>query len=81
MASTSAFPGLFQKEKAGLELIAEYDVIKTPLVIDCFEQDDTQILLLEWVEPGERTEVFLENLWRTVSITSQLQRNPFWFRR
>ena len=56
--SVSKFPQLFQKEKAGLELIARQGIVKTPTVIDCFEQEDTQILLLEWVQSGERTEVF-----------------------
>lgn len=59
--SASRFPQLFEKEKAGLELIANQNVIQTPQVIDCFEDNDTQILLLEWIEPGERTEAF----WKT----------------
>ena len=33
-------------------------MIKTPVVIDCFEAEDKQVLLLEWVQEGERTESF-----------------------
>jgi protein-ribulosamine 3-kinase len=56
--SASKFPHLFQKEKAGLELIAKQAVIKTPAVIECFENEGKQFLLLEWIEAGERTEKF-----------------------
>lgn len=56
--SANKFPHLFQKEKAGLALIAKQSLIKTPTVIDCFEGNDTQILLLEWIQSGNRTETF-----------------------
>ena len=59
--SVSKFPQLFQTECLGLELIGRQGLIKTPAVIDCFEQDDTQVLLLEWIQPGKRTEAF----WKT----------------
>src|SRR5947209_6734409 len=59
--SSSTFPQLFQKEKEGLETIAKTGVIKTPLSLDCFEEGDKQILLLEWIHSGERTETF----WKT----------------
>lgn len=39
--AASRFPQLFQKEKAGLALIAKQGIIKTPAVMDCFEQEDT----------------------------------------
>lgn len=58
MNSASRFPQLFEKEKAGLEFIARQNLINTPAVIDCFEEADAQILLLEWIEPGERTKTF-----------------------
>jgi protein-ribulosamine 3-kinase len=59
--SATKFPHLFQKEKNGLELLARQGVIKTPLVIDCFEADGKQLLLLEWIQEGEQT----ENFWKT----------------
>lgn len=56
--SASIFPQLFQKEEAGLQTLAATGAIKTPAVVDCFESEGQQILLLEWIEPGERTEDF-----------------------
>lgn len=56
--SASKFPQLFQMESAGLELLASGSVISTPAVIDCFEAQEQQVLLLEWIEPGERTDLF-----------------------
>src|SRR3982751_6843483 len=56
--SASKFPHLFKAEKNGLELILKQNIIKTPAVIDYLEWEDKQILLLEWVDQGERTESF-----------------------
>ncbi len=60
--SATKFPQLFRKEAAGLKLIAEQAVIKTPVIIDCFENANEQVLLLEWVREGERTDTFWKAL-------------------
>lgn len=59
--SASKFPHLFQTESRGLTLIKEQGLVKTPEVIACFETGGHQVLLLEWIHSGERTEGF----WRT----------------
>ena len=56
--SAIKFPGLFIKEKNGLALIRRQGIIKVPSVIDCFEHEGKQMLLLEWIREGERTEGF-----------------------
>ena len=56
--SASKFPHLFQKEKAGLEIISKTGSIKTPEVIDHFIADDQQVLVLEWIQEGERNKSF-----------------------
>lgn len=58
--SATKFPHLFEREANGLKLIAQQQIIKVPEVIDCFETNDQQILLLEWIHEGKRT----ENFWR-----------------
>ena len=58
--SATKFPHLFEKESHGLELIARQKVIKVPGVIDCFETGGKQVLLLQWVNEGERTQGFWE---------------------
>jgi protein-ribulosamine 3-kinase len=59
--SVKKYPGLFQKEKNGLELLAGQDIIRVPKSIAHDEVDEKQILLLEWIEPGKRTSQF----WKT----------------
>lgn len=59
--SATKFPHLFQKEKAGLSLLALHGNPKTPSVIDCFEAEGSQFLLLHWIQPGEQSETF----WKT----------------
>lgn len=56
--SATKFPQLFRKEKAGLELIGSRRIIRTPHVLDLIEQEEKQLLVLEWIEPGERTRDF-----------------------
>lgn len=48
------FPGLFEKEKNGLELLAAQDIIRIPRVLLCQTLEDKQALVLEWMEPGYR---------------------------
>ena len=59
--SATKFPHLFANEVAGLKLIAAQNVIQLPAVIDVFEVENHQILLLEWIEEGNRTPAF----WKT----------------
>ena len=56
--SASNFPHLFEKEALGLKLIARQNIIRVPEVIDYFEIDQYQLLLLEWIDEGERTDDF-----------------------
>jgi protein-ribulosamine 3-kinase len=59
--SASAYPSFFQAEKSGLQLIAEKQCLKTPEVIGCATSEDVQVLILQWIKPGERTAIF----WRS----------------
>lgn len=56
--SAVQFPGLFEAERQGLELLKRQQVIRIPSVIACTVTDDTQILVLEWIEQGSRTSSF-----------------------
>jgi len=53
--SSSRFPLLFEKEKNGLQLLAAQKLFRTPAVIACFEEGDQQVLILEWIEQGLKT--------------------------
>jgi protein-ribulosamine 3-kinase len=54
----SKFPGLFEAESRGLELLAAQRVIRTPSVIAYAITGDTQVLVLEWIGQGMRTDGF-----------------------
>ena len=75
--SATTFPQLLQKEKTGLELIARQNIIKTPPVVDCFEAGGVQVLLLEWMEPGERTEDFWKIFGEGLAALHQITNDRF----
>jgi protein-ribulosamine 3-kinase len=58
--SSIKFPGLFEKEKNGLEFLGRQNCILTPAIILYEKIDNYQLLLLEWIEPGLRN----ENFWK-----------------
>jgi fructosamine-3-kinase len=65
--SSTEFPALFIKEKSGIEFLGEQKIIKVPAVIACTEIDQHQILLLEWIEGGLRTEKFWKEFGRQLA--------------
>jgi fructosamine-3-kinase len=75
--SASNFPHLFQKENKGLALISEQKIIGTPKVIDQFETNDIQFLLLEWINPGERTSGFWKKFGERLAQLHQKTQDHF----
>jgi protein-ribulosamine 3-kinase len=70
--SASKFPHLFEREAQGLKLIARQKTIKVPEIIDNFEIDHHQILLLEWIDEGERTESFWKKFGEQLAALHQV---------
>jgi protein-ribulosamine 3-kinase len=56
--SASRFPGLFEKEKDGLQFLATAGPITVPSVICAATCEDDQLLLLQWIGSGIRTKQF-----------------------
>jgi protein-ribulosamine 3-kinase len=54
--SATKYPKLFQKEKMGLEFLNNQKILRIPPVIACNEIDNYQVLVLEWIEEGLRTD-------------------------
>lgn len=75
--SATKFPQLFEKEKHSLKLIAKQNIIKVPKVIDCFEANGQQILLLEWINEGERTESFWKKFGGQLAALHQISNEYF----
>lgn len=59
--SADDFPAMFRKEQHGLELLAGAKCIRVPRVIGNYFDRSRQVLVLEWIEQGIRTESF----WKT----------------
>ena len=56
--SAKKFPGLFHKEESGLAFLRNTKTVKVPEVIWCGDVDEKQVLILEWIEEGLRTDSF-----------------------
>ena len=52
------FPDLFAKENNGLSLLRDQQLIRIPSTVACSQIDDTQVLILEWIDQGPRTTRF-----------------------
>lgn len=52
------FPGLFEKEKKGLNLLAAQKIFRIPEVIACTIRESRQVLILEWIESFGTTKKF-----------------------
>jgi protein-ribulosamine 3-kinase len=56
--SSNGFPALFEKEKRGLELLASLGIIRVPKVLATWSIGEKQVLILEWINQGPKTEKF-----------------------
>lgn len=52
--SVHEYPGLFEKEARGLEFLGKQQLIRVPVVIACEVIGNYQVLVLEWIKPGNR---------------------------
>src|SRR5215211_4153678 len=75
--SASNFPHLFQKEATGLRLLNKTGVIKVPQIIDCFEYDNHQVLMLEWISAGQTTESFWKKFGEQLACLHQISYEYF----
>lgn len=75
--NASKFPGLLAKEKRGLEFIAVQNIFKTPAIIDWFEVNNYQVLLLEWIDEGERDEGFWKTFGEQLAALHQVSNEYF----
>jgi protein-ribulosamine 3-kinase len=52
------YPGLFEKEKEGLDYLASQNTVTIPDVYYCGEHENKQLLLMEWIPTGTRSVAF-----------------------
>jgi fructosamine-3-kinase len=65
--SATKFPHLFAREVRGLQYLQQHSGIRVPKVILCFEEEEQQVLVLEWINEGERKEAFWENFGKSLA--------------
>jgi len=75
--SATKFPHLFQKESNGLTHIGKQKIISVPEVLDCFDADGKQFLVLEWIQAGERTESFWKKFGERLAALHQVTNKFF----
>ena len=78
--SAIAFPQLFIKESNGLEEIRKTKTIKVPAFIDCFEMEDQQVLLMEWIKEGERSGKFWKNFGISLAALHSISNDQYGFK-
>jgi protein-ribulosamine 3-kinase len=73
------YPHLFQKEKEGLMFLSAQHCIKIPSVLFCGTYEDEQILLLEWVHTGSRTDSFWKKFGEQLALLHHCSQQQFGF--
>jgi protein-ribulosamine 3-kinase len=71
------FPGLFIKESNGLALLRRLGPIRVPATIGCGEVEGTQVLLLEWINEGLRTDDFWRQFGRQLALQHSVSQPSF----
>jgi protein-ribulosamine 3-kinase len=77
--SSQEFPGLFLKEKSGVEYLGKQKIFPVPSVIACEDVSDTQLLLLEWINKGERHTAFWGNFGERLARLHRIKNDLFGF--
>jgi protein-ribulosamine 3-kinase len=77
--SSKKFPGLFEKEKNGLEFLAAQNCIQTPSVLFYETNDNCQLLLLEWIDPGITNEKFWKKFGEQLAQLHRTNNEQFGF--
>ena len=65
------YPGLFEKERRGLDFLKKADCIRVPEVIWHGEHEGNQVLVLEWIEQGLRTDSFWKKFGEQLAVLHQ----------
>lgn len=72
----SSYPQMFDKEARGLTTLAQNGVF-TPQVVDVFDQDDHQFLLMTYIENETGSAIFWKNFGHKLAMLHQSHRDSF----
>lgn len=71
------FPSLFACEQKGLTMLAQQQVIRVPTVLGLSMVGEYQVLLLEWIDQGLRTDAFWKKFGEQLAALHRLQGDHF----
>jgi len=74
------FPHLFVLERSGLDYLRSMDCLRIPKVIQLWEDETDQLLLLEWVNEGKRTGEFWKRFGERLARLHQHTSSQFGFK-
>jgi len=77
--SATKYPNHFRKEKRGIEFLKDQKIFRIPSVIAHHEFDNYQILLLDWIEGGLKTERFWRKFGEQLAALHQITNTYFGF--
>jgi fructosamine-3-kinase len=77
--TATEYPSLFQKEKTGLEILGKQKIVRVPSVIIRDEIDNYQILVLEWIQAGPRSEQFWKKFGEQLAALHHVTSSYFGF--
>jgi protein-ribulosamine 3-kinase len=71
------YPKMFEAEATGLALLRKPEAIRIPEVICTFNTGSHQVLVLEWIEPGNRSPFFWKDFGKQLSLLHQVSGEQF----
>jgi protein-ribulosamine 3-kinase len=77
--SSSRFPDLFNKEKNGLDAISKAKIIRTPKVVLVDKVGDTELILMELIQAGQRTNTFWKQFGEQLAVLHRVTEREFGF--
>ncbi|NJO25611.1 MAG: fructosamine kinase family protein [Bacteroidia bacterium] len=77
--SAIPYSDFFEKEKQGLAFLRQKSILRVPDVIENIKGDMTQLLLMEWIDAGEKTKNFWASFGKKLAMLHQVSDNMFGF--
>jgi len=75
--SASRFPGMFEAEENGLDLLRKTNGVDVPKTICVGEFENTSYLILEFISPGKRNKNYFQKLGNDIAALHQNQSKYF----
>jgi protein-ribulosamine 3-kinase len=73
------YPGLFDKEKNALSILAQQSIIRLPRVIATDSSGGSQYIILEWIESGKKSASFWKDFGTRLALLHKISSQTFGF--